>query len=721
MSRMQFRASVEDPRPVAAWLMVTMAVATLAISGQLTPWALAGSLTAVFYSLVYRLSPRPWQRSAGVLNAVLLGICGLCVMVSWRSGSVIIALAHFAVMTQGLQLLDCRPRKSEFLLVALALFLVILAANLTDSVLFPPMLILFLAATTWTLMVHTLRSEAIEAGDRGGSQQIQTAGLTRATVLSSVLSIVLALMLFTLLPRFRSSVIQHSGGNINAVSGFTNEVRLGTIGKIRRDTAVVLRVETLEGPAPDARLGYWRGLAFDHFDGERWSVTPVMRSAPGGTPTFGIDLARARPRTPLLQRIVREPVTGGVLFGSGEARSVRGAVGRIEVDVNGSLYSPTDHSQRVRYTIATESHHPSDFELRDDRITAPRRRPTAFLTLPPLVPEIRELAAGIVANRESDADRARAIESYLRRHGSYTDTPRAMDPRLGDSPIEGFLLGELSGHCEYFASAMVVLARSVGFPARLVNGFAGGKLNEMGNFVELTRADAHAWVEVHYEAAGWVRYDPTPPNLRTREDIPPGLLSRISDMAGALELWWYQRVVDFDTSDQVHMVRSTWLAWRSMRDASSTSSPFELKRDQSGNLELNVSVEMILLVGLLGALSIAWSRRRGVKTAKRRTVPGSYLKALGILRRRGLPRAPSMTARDYAKQVEVLVPAAAANAFHEITEAYLAERFGDIRDAADDTGPLSTLRREIPRRLTSPRTRAPRRLYGSGELPEHPQ
>ncbi|MCH7598292.1 MAG: DUF3488 domain-containing protein [Myxococcales bacterium] len=702
MSRMQFRASVEDPRPAAAWLMVTMAVATLAITGQLATWALAACFTAVFYSLVYRLAPRPWQQSAGVLNTVLLVVCALSVVVSWRGGPVAIALAHFAVLTQGLQLLDARPRKSEFLLVALALFQVILAANLTDSVLFPPLLILFLAATTWTLMVHTLRSEAIEAGDHGRTQRVMTAGLARTTIIGSALSIVLALVIFTLLPRFRSSMIEHGGQNGHAVSGFTNEVRLGTIGKIRKDSAVVLRVETLEGTAPIARVGYWRGLAFDHFDGERWSVTPAMRSAPGGSPTFGIDLARTPAREALVQRIVREPVTGGVLFGSGEARFVSGTIVRIEVDVNGSLYSPTDQSRRIRYTIRTEAYHPTDFELRDDRIVRPRRRPDAFLNLPPMVSAIQELAQRITADRDTDADRMRALETYLRSEGSYTNTPRAMDPTLGNSPVEGFLLGELSGHCEYFASAMVVLARSAGFSSRLVNGFAGGQLNEMGDFVELTRADAHAWVEVHYENAGWVRYDPTPPNLRTREDIPASLASQIADIASTLELWWYQRVVDFDTSDQVQMVRSTWLAWRSIRDASSTSSPFEFKRNQSGNLELNVSIEMILLVALLGALLFALSRARKSRTAQRSEIPSSYANALALLRRRGLPRAPSTTARDYAKQVELRVPLPASAAFREITEAYLAERFGEIREAGDDTLALLALRRELPRRLSVP-------------------
>lgn len=697
MSRLQFRATVGDPRPVAAWLMVTMAVATLTITGQLAPWAVAAVFTAILYSLVHRSSPRPWQRSPIVLNAAIVTICALSALLLLRGHPATIALAHFALLAQGLQLMDARPRKSEFLLVALALFQIVLAANLTDSVLFPPMLILFLASTTWTLLVHTLRSEAIEAGDRNGVHASLTAGLGRMTLVASAVSILLALMIFTLLPRFRSSMIERNDRGSQAVAGFTDEVRLGTIGKIRRDSAIVLRVETLEGTAPDARQGYWRGLAFDHFDGMRWSVTPSLRSAPGGTPTFGIDLARATAQEPLVQRIVREPVKGGVLFGAGEARAIHGSVNRIEVDVNGSLYSPNDQSRRVRYTIRTETRHPRDPELRNDRTVPPRRRPDAFLALPPLVPAIRELALRITAGRETDAGRVRALETHLRREGRYTDTPREMNPEFGESPVEGFLLGELSGHCEYFASGMVVLARSIGIPTRLVNGFAGGQKNEMGDFVELTRADAHAWVEVHYEGAGWVRYDPTPPNLRTREDRAPSLANRVAEIASMIDLWWYQRVVDFDTSDQVQMVRSTWFAWRSFRDSASTSSPFEIRRDRAGNLAVTVGAKTLLVVGLLGALVFALFRvRRPVK--KRRELPRPYAHALALLRRRGLPRPHAMTARDYTKQVKDQVPVAAARAFSEITESYLAERFGQIQTPLDPTH-LKTLRRDLPRKL----------------------
>ena len=161
-----------------------------------------------------------------------------------------------------------------------------------------------------------------------------------------------------------------------------------------------------------------------------------------------------------------------------------------------------------------------------------------------------------------DAERVRAIERHLLTHGRYTDTPPAPDPASRLSPVERFALGEMAGHCEYFASAMVLMARVDGLPARLVNGFAGGRMNNIGGFLELSRSDAHAWVEVHYERAGWVRYDPTPADLRMGAEPPLSLSASLRELGSALELWWFQRVVGFDRADQIKALRSAWLAWR---------------------------------------------------------------------------------------------------------------------------------------------------------------
>ncbi|MDH5308187.1 MAG: hypothetical protein OEW02_13475, partial [Myxococcales bacterium] len=179
MSRRGFRTRVSAPRPAAAWAMVTLASATLWITQQLAVWTVALQGTALLLSLWRRNAPFAWQRSPIALNLIMAGVSAATVRVALHGEPSTIALAHFAALAQGLQLLDARPRRTEFLLVALALFQVVLAANLTDSVFFTPLLVAFLFATVWTLLVHTLRSEALEAGEARELERAITPGLLR--------------------------------------------------------------------------------------------------------------------------------------------------------------------------------------------------------------------------------------------------------------------------------------------------------------------------------------------------------------------------------------------------------------------------------------------------------------------------------------------------------------------------------------------------------------
>ena len=164
MSRLEFRSSVQAVRPRSALLMVAIATVTLAATGQIREWTLAIATGAIALGTLRHGRVAAWQTDARLLNTALVG----CLAVGaglWLQGELaLIALAHFVVLTQGLQLLDARPRRSEFLLVALAVFQVITAANLTDSAFFPLLLVGFTVSVVWTLLVHTIRAEALEAG-----------------------------------------------------------------------------------------------------------------------------------------------------------------------------------------------------------------------------------------------------------------------------------------------------------------------------------------------------------------------------------------------------------------------------------------------------------------------------------------------------------------------------------------------------------------------------
>ncbi len=686
--------------------MSIVASLTLWVTEQLPLWVIAIQCVAFAVSFATRSRPPAFRKSAVWLNVFMVGITTVTIRSALEGNPATISLAYFTSLAQGLQLLDARPRKSEFVLVALALFQVILASNLTDSVFFPPLLIVFLATVTWTLLVHTLAMEATEAGDPAAASRAIAPDLRRMTAWATLASLLLAAALFVTLPRLKTSMLRGGLGPGISMSGFSERVVLGDVGRIRNDPRVVLRVENTEGDPLAPIDSYWRGLAFDHFDGTRWSISKsrsvASRRPVSGVGRFGIELL-PETRTPLVaQRILREPVEGGVLFTPALAQRIEGPFQALERDRNGGLYLAGRGDERLRYTIWSRPSERDATRLRLDRAVPPlearaggRRVAKRYLQLPELDPRVAARAAEIVAGQPSDFDRALALRDALRREGRYTDTPPAIDEQAG-SPIEAFMLGDLEGHCEYFASAMVVLARSQGLPSRLVNGFAGGVPNVVGGFVEVSAADAHAWVEVHFERAGWVRFDPTPPDLRLRAEQALSLGERLAQLGSAIEIWWFQRVVDFDSADQIGAMRGLWASWKGRRNASPERDRSEAKRSSEAWPNAFADVDPIVAYGLGLALLAAIGVLRHTRRQVPDDVPVCYRRAQDILAREGLSREATTSARDFADRVRERLPSEGAAAFDAITRQYLAERFG-ARTASDLRSELAALQHAVDR------------------------
>jgi hypothetical protein len=121
--------------------------------------------------------------------------------------------------------------------------------------------------------------------------------------------------------------------------------------------------------------------------------------------------------------------------------------------------------------------------------------------------QIRALALDITAGKTNPYDKAQAIESYLRSNYTYTLTPP--DPPRGTDPLEYFLFTSKEGYCEYFASAMGDLLRSIGIPTRLVQGYGQGSFDDRLQKYVIKESDAHTWVEVYFPKYGWIPFEPT--------------------------------------------------------------------------------------------------------------------------------------------------------------------------------------------------------------------
>ncbi|NNL87122.1 MAG: DUF3488 domain-containing protein, partial [Myxococcales bacterium] len=326
MSRRNFRGPLRSPRPKAAYGMCAASTTTLALSDEIHLLFIAAAAALGLLAWLRAERSQPWQQNAALLNTALLLSVGACATLWFLHWLAIVALAHFATLALALKLIDARPRRSEFLLVGLSLLQVVAASSLTDSALFPLCLAAYSSFTVWTLLAHTVACEAHEAGRPGTEREVLSSGLLRLTLLASLLTFALALVIFPLLPRIRAGVPLPGGGPALARSGFSDHVSLGDIGRIRQDGRVALRVDILGGEAPAPEDAYWRGLAFDRFDGRTWSVGSDLKIA--GDARVGLILGRDHPEA-AHHRIVREPVAAGVLFTAGPALGVRGPMGRV--------------------------------------------------------------------------------------------------------------------------------------------------------------------------------------------------------------------------------------------------------------------------------------------------------------------------------------------------------------------------------------------------------
>ncbi|MNO40477.1 Protein-glutamine gamma-glutamyltransferase [compost metagenome] len=149
-------------------------------------------------------------------------------------------------------------------------------------------------------------------------------------------------------------------------------------------------------------------------------------------------------------------------------------------------------------------------ELRNSKGSDPDEISRLFLQLPGSLPDrVRTLGVNLSRQGENRYEAVLEVMSYLK--GNYKYSLDSIRPSQGKDFVDSFLFEQKSGYCDHFSTAMVVMLRSAGVPARWVKGFAPVEpVSEDGSRYVVTFADAHSWVEVYFSGIGWVPFDPTP-------------------------------------------------------------------------------------------------------------------------------------------------------------------------------------------------------------------
>jgi transglutaminase-like putative cysteine protease len=296
----------------------------------------------------------------------------------------------------------------------------------------------------------------------------------------------------------------------DAYPGFSDAMDLRSRGILSDD--IVFRVRA-DQPA------LWRAQAFDTFDGRIWtdSSTRVrsLTMSPEGE-SLQVPMEALDPGLPpsLTRDVVQTFYIGSaqpnVLFGAARIDKVYFPGGGLRVDAYGGVRAPIVLDEGLVYSVVSEVPVLPEALLRSIPM-APTRAVeglASYLQLPADLPERdATLAQRITAGIEGPYERALAIQGWLRANTRYDLTvPREPD---GVDAVDHFLFETRRGFCEHIASAMVVLLRANGVPARIVTGFGPGERNPFTGYWEVRQSDAHAWVEVLVPQVGWVPFDPT--------------------------------------------------------------------------------------------------------------------------------------------------------------------------------------------------------------------
>ena len=451
----------------------------------------------------------PW-RAVGVATAVSLGAVGA--LAGPRLGIAPLAggaLAGVAGLLAVLALPSLSTRRVTVLVLGIGALGALRHAALPSN---DGELVVVWAVATLIAFVLIDRAEAEAAPGLVGAPML-AARLPEATRVGVAIAAVVAVVAVSVVPTLTRELGRYQWlGDLptfadadNAPASLRASRQLDMTSRPRLSDRVVF---TVEAPRPD----FWRGELYDQWDGRTWSRSDqsvVALRREGARVDFFVDPDDdgALYGAPTRQTFHVETRFSDIVFGAPTAVAIETEkliVGRP--DGTAGVVGGFGHG--AVYTVTSRSMLPTADDLRGAHAEPVPERVLARYAQPPTTTErVRALAERITVGAPTTYDRIRAIERWLGANTRYSlDAP--LSP-AGVDVVDHFLFESRLGWCEQVASSMVVLARSVGIPARLATGFVPGERDGLGGRFVVRERDAHAWAEVYFPGVGWQGFDPT--------------------------------------------------------------------------------------------------------------------------------------------------------------------------------------------------------------------
>ena len=265
--------------------------------------------------------------------------------------------------------------------------------------------------------------------------------------------------------------------------------------------------------APISLARHWRALSYEIYTGRGWALSEeTLEVVPAGD---SIPLPPVKSSMVIEQdvhwrydnRVIRYTLGLPLAFDHDIVAAWRGQSDLVRTKAE----TVNQYQASSRISTATPD------ELRNAALSdVPPLITYRYTQLPADLPQrVHDLALEVAEGTSNPYDQARAVERFLRQYDYSLEVEL---PPEGVDPVDFFLFDLQKGYCDYYASSMVVLARSLGLPARLATGFLAQSPDETGEQT-IRQIDAHSWAEVYFAGYGWVEFEPTAPFLSPHDPL----------------------------------------------------------------------------------------------------------------------------------------------------------------------------------------------------------
>jgi transglutaminase-like putative cysteine protease len=706
-SRLPIAAAVDRLLDVSLFALVVTGFVAVTGTGKLDLFSIVLVTSAILVRGYLFLRGSQWQLSVATTTRLTIFYALLYVVDFFAlSGSFISATVHMVLFILVVKLFSVHSNRDRLYLAVISFLLLLAAAILTIDTLFLAAFIIFsLIAVVAFIAMEMRRSmiDSVSVATTANSQRLwRPLALTAFALIVSIM--VLTPALFFLLPRRSMGRLSQFAQQNTFSTGFGDEVTLGQIGRIQQSDRVVMRVQFERTPPTDLKF---HGITLAHFDGRRWSnrITETQSFLTRGgldnmlqftrgdlrklLDGIGEDTAevqqhiREHKAISLNYRVTLEPVGMNIFFFPARLKALQGTAREYMID-NRATLTYADPNRIVRaysgLSLIQQHHEPGSSASAD----GPPLQ--TYLQLPAIDPRVVQLAKSVTAASRTPLEKAVDLERYLQKNYGYT-----LELQGSADPISFFLFQRKKGHCEYFASSMAVMLRSIGIPSRIVNGFRNGEQSEVTGSYIIRGRDAHSWVEAFIPGQGWVEFDPTPAG-----DAPAKIFwSRVNLYLDAAREFWGDWIINYDIGHQTLLAdltvtsvrQSSQQFWKNLNVRYSHVIERLRNAISLSNAGFTSPKAWITLLGsasvlISGAYGLSWT----VRHRRLRKMPPKHFASIWFRQlvkkaaRRGIRKEASQTAAQWAESVSDGEVRHALKAF--IAE-YENARFGASKESAE--------------------------------------